>query len=447
MPSLPKTSGVRHDTSGGLPPRKSASSSALLGTIPVTRPVEAEPTLTSVQSPAIKAPATTPVAKKNKAPVKVPTPVLAGTINAEATAKTEVEKPKKKRNRAFGLTDRDRTLLDTAIRCQALTLAHCALLTQTSEDSIRHRLYKLIEEGYLKRGSSPASNLFLPTTKAADALLYPSRVIPKKELAVSSYRHTLLLATFSIVLELGENVSDATGGMFTNIPLPVVTERQMILAEGYYEDKHRVDHWRRDCDTLLREETYPSLDYGITAPELAMITADFSDDEVDAFLAEIRDYIIASTPYIEGFWKGRPMMAGDPGQVSIAHLATSTNRDLGFTGKGTKSRRPDMVIALPHEETSDGTMRGRCVAVELELSPKTVSEYKSILLHHWHHPLFSGVLWITLTREVNELIRRAMSELVRGPHAPFTMEEAEEYFRFATPMMLNHEKDPTGFRG
>lgn len=465
LPSKGLPKAVSHEATGALPKPRNENTGAL--------PMPARKTVTSGGLP-VSTPAS-PVSFRQQTPAPREVTVATSTPAREETAvapvqvarieketKTAVsEKPatsvatKRRRNRKFRLVKRDYQILKGLVRHKILTAKLVAKMVGSTPDSIRKRLTILVNEGYVERGPHRSLPVYFPTRMSAVAIGKPASAVGKPP-THTSYKHLLLIATIAIEVELGENVSELTGGLIPDFPQTTVTEQEIKASEANYTKEQLWANWKADCQAMLQDEeisSYPSLEY-------AMTTADINDycekqgyDEAtkEEFIASVGRYAVEVNPWISDFWHGHPITVDHGGQVSFAHLANSRNPDLKTTRTYNNKtithnteRTPDLVIASPNIMNEDGSLRGGCFAVEVELHPKKIEYCLTILLNLWHHPLYCGAIFVTDNPEVVAIMHKAMAMLASGPHSPFTMEQAEAYFHFIPPYLLNADLDATG---
>lgn len=454
--ALPRT---RPEASGSLPTptRKTVSSGALPKTVPA---FERQAPLNQEPSVAVKSVAQVPETKAPVSAVKADdtrkAPVQSRAAENRKVKKAGVKAPAKRtRNRDFKLVDRDYDILRGLIRYKILTPTHISRMVSSSRESIRKRMDILITQGFAERGPHKAILVYFPTALAARALGFDETVVGKPP-TVFGYKHLLMAATFGIEMQLGENVSTLTGGMFPNMPMNIITELEIKTAEKNYSKEELWANWKSDCQALLQDQDvsgYPSLEYGLTIDDLDTYSHSAGHDEAsrEVFLRDVERYLGELGPYLKGIWLGRRISQDDDGQISQAHLFNTRDYDLVTTKtinnkKVTKNteRTPDLVITLPNIVHEDGTITGGSIAAEFEFHPKDMARCLIILLCLWHNPLLAGTLFVTDNPQVVNIMRKAMTILSSGPHRPFTMEQALHYFHFVPPMLLNANLDATG---
>lgn len=460
-PGLPLPRSASHQNSGALPKARPENTGGLptlarktvtSGGLPRTKPALGLPSPASTKAPSVDTAVDSPQVKAPAEPLK------AEAKQVEAKKKPAAKPAVKRRNRDFKLVERDYQILRGLIRYKILTPTHISRMVGASRESIRKRMDVLIKHGYAERGPHKAILVYFPTALTAQVFGMPDGVIGKKP-TVFGYKHLLFGATFGIEMERGENVSTLTGGLFPDIPQNVVTEVEIRMAEKVFSPEDLWASWKPHCKALLQDQDvsgYPSLEYGLTNAELDAYCQQIGYDDAgrEVFMDDVRRYITELSPHMKGFWLGRRITQDDEGQISLAYLFNTRDRDLSTTKTvnnkqvaKTTERTPDLVITLPNIIRENGTITGGCYAVENELHPKDMARCVIILLNLWHNPLLAGALFVTDNPQVVNIMKKAMTKLSSGPHSPFTMEQALDYFHFVPPMLLNASLDETGLLG
>lgn len=447
---------------GALPSAKTASGS-LPGALPSSQPAQSTdrqmpasvPTETTVVKTQVTVPQPKAVAPQIKASAsKAPKPLKMLPVTEQIAVKKG--KTPKTRNRNWKPVPRDYIILRAIWRFDILTGRHIARLLDISQDAARKRLDVLVKEGYVKKGKH-AQLVYLLTDSSA-RLLFPDdkAMTVAKEPSIMSYKHLLITATIAIEIERGELTTAVTGGLLPTGPKTVVTEREIVTAEGIRDREELWSAWQSDCQAVLSDVRYPRTPYGVTRAQIFEHIKDADKDQQKLVVKELTSWDAQIVPDISDYWHGRPITTEREGFAGIAHLANSRNPSLVTTSEFNNrmanhrtERTPDLVVACPHienEETGEITGGSIAIEVELNLKPKKGFNIRN-LLHLWEHPLLGGVVFVTDSTLVQSGLIKVMEELASRYNAPFTMEQALSYFTFVPPYLLNQDLDATGMLG
>jgi hypothetical protein len=396
-----------------------------------------------------------PVVKKSRVS-QVPVPVRKQAVK---------KKPAPKKPGKIRCTDRDRRWLDAIYRYGVLTNAHLAALEGISIDSARKRLSAMKEEGWIEHDNRQVRVWRIKKAGAEMIGLSGADVPEGAFLARMKFPHTLTAATIGILFEKGgQDVVDLLKHPLSPAPKVFITEREMVTQAGKREDGFIRKNWNRLTNDLLNDPVHPvhpypstvegawgyveslGLDSEGTAAEWDTIWNQ-EQSEVDTLKTVWRSSYDSTDPFSTALGYAHLGNIDDPKLVS-----THTSRS-GASVETALTHQPDGLIVLPHIVEADGTVRGGCYAVEIELHAKSNKrDYMRSIYALYTDPKLAGALWFfdettNKGKEAKRLFLKTLKEMSERHDAPFTWEEAVAYFRRGRLALLNAELSATGELG
>lgn len=321
-------------------------------------------------------------------------------------------------------TKNDRTMLQAIHRLGPLTGAHLALAVGKKYESKKGRISQLEKQGLLVSKLAYGIKIYNLTREGLDRISLPGKPAPFPDRL--KWRHNFVIATQVLMLEnmSGSDGNHILGPSFASNPLPVITEKTLMehaatkWDKQYRDDLYRRE-WRKECSAILTDDSYPVVDAADT-PHGVM---------TDATRKALLKYWLIS----------------GGGSRSAAHTHWDDAFTFGAKKKDGKNashkRRADAVIPMPHVRTGDGTLRGNSIAVEVELSRKSIDEYVDIITQWADHPLINTVVYVCDDSLVISALKAAMAR-VKENGVP-------EGFRLIRrkPIYLNLHLDSEGYFG
>lgn len=280
-------------------------------------------------------------------------------------------------NKTLVFTKNDRIMLQAILRLGPLTGAHLAQAVGKQYNTKKGRIHQLEQQGLLVSKLAYGIKIYNLTREGVDRISIMGKPAPFPDRL--KWRHNFVIATEVLMLEneSGADGNTILGPKFSSNPLPVITEKTLIEHAGNKWDKKYRDDlyrrtWRKDCEAILKDPDYPVLD-AQTKP-LGQMTKE-------------------TRTALSTYW-----MRKGGGSATAALIHWDDNFAFGGKkkdGKGTShKRRADAIIPMPHVHNADGTVRGDSIALEIELSRKSIDEYVDIITQWADHPLINTVVYI-----------------------------------------------------
>lgn len=286
---------------------------------------------------------------------------------------------RKKRKRRFVLTERDVAILTLLGKYRFGYRSQIERFCDTKD--LSRRLTQLANAGYLRNEMiTQTQALWTPTQLGLDAADLDVPVLAGGRIAPSTIAHTVGLLNIGMELEMGRKDS-------------------VLLGDPDWPYKYR--RYENQSTGLL--EYLP----GETIITERMITQSHNqrknlyDGDLDRVRKEI-DKVMSAKPNRSGY--GAEAEEGD----EFMYVMHAPGRQ----------HTPDMVLQRPRDPK---TGLSQHVAIELELSSKTVREWRNILTMYAQSKTFQTVVYFTHKRSIVNSLRAVNAEHVRLPPDRFVI--------------------------
>jgi hypothetical protein len=314
---------------------------------------------------------------------KKPGPLMDTSDGEEFKKEKNKRSSKKNQNtgrRGFQIQERDITLLRFLTKYQFSYVDAIARVLNSTPQSINNRLRTLEEYDLVKRQVIAAGSTLWQTRKAGIELSGMAFTENKKVIPLGTIRHTIGLVNLAAELEReADDSKDILG-----------------LAEKFGEPFPVMNRWPGGIRLYGEEALESDLTYGemtIAEREIRQGQKRYRGGRSSAEMRDLVDFSILNP-------EGPELEEGNEGLFVVYG-----------TGGKTGEHVPDLVVTRPRNE--DGTPNH--FAVELELTPKSPSDWKRILRSYRDAGgMYSRLYYFTPDKPIANMIRNADKEVGLG---------------------------------
>lgn len=277
------------------------------------------------------------------------------------------KKPKKKRSKAIGgvrLTNRDIAIMSFLGRFKLASVSQLARRFDTSETALRNRLPRLEKAGLLTYGWAAANRakLWLPTDAG---LKVAAMDLPAPKLSWHSLRHDLWLVDLAIAMETSE---------------VVLSEREIRAAS--LRTKHKT---RRGIDDAAPLAPTPRMTTALEMSSHHLIHQNETPSTSET-IGELTTADITRAGYTFP-------VHGRKGQHGVGHI-------------------PDLVLVRqPYTDPTTGHISSGNVALELELTRKTMSDWTNIITGYRDTPIYAQTYYFVVSRDIGRSIQSVINSV------------------------------------